>query len=283
MHRPRVAFQGRPGAYSHLACRAVSPGHEPHPCDDFEDAFDAVERGVAELAVLPVENSRAGRVAEIHRLLPVRPLHVIGEHYQPVRHQLLGLPGATLEGLRRVRSHPQALAQCRVYLRERGLTPDAATDTAGAAGEILALGDPSIGAIASALAGELHGLLTLDDDVADAPDNTTRFLVMSRDALLPPREGDPVITSCVFRVRNLPAALYKALGGFATNGVNLVKLESYQLEGFQWTRFAVDMLGHPDDAPVARALEELRYFCEEFRVLGAYRAHPFRGLDAEAG
>jgi len=268
---PRVlAFQGFPGAYSHLACRALHPDATVLPCSTFDAVFDAVEQGRADLAVIPVENSQAGRVTDIHRLLPQRRLYVIAEHYQPVHHQLVGLPGASLDKIRHVRSHPQALAQCRVYLTERGYEPVAARDTAEAAVEVLRGEDPTVAAISSRVAAEIHGLSILDHDIEDAHDNTTRFLVMSPTPVDPPR-GVPLVTSCVFSVRNIPAALYKALGGFATNGINLLKIESYQVGGaFRWTRFAIDFEGHPADAPVARALEELRFFSTELRLLGTY-------------
>jgi prephenate dehydratase len=272
-----IAFQGAPGAYSHLACLAVRPELSPLPCETFDDVFDAVEQGRALLAAIPVENSQAGRVVDNHRLLPARSLHVIGEHYQPIHHQLLAVPGATVEDIRAVRSHPQALAQCRRYLRTRGWEPVVWSDTSGAARDVARLGDPSVAAIASAIAGDLWGLVTLDRDVEDDPNNTTRFLVLSRTAELPGAASGPAITSVVFRVRNLPAALYKALGGFATNGINLLKIESYQVGGaFRWTQFAVDFEGHPADPPVANAMEELRFFSTELRVLGTYPAHPWR-------
>jgi prephenate dehydratase len=237
--------------------------------------FDAVEEGRAELAMLPVENSQAGRVADIHRLLPQRDLFVVGEYYLPVRHHLLGVPGSTLETLRRVRSHPQALAQCRRYLNLRGLEAVASKDTAGSAAEVAELRDPSIGAIASSIAGRIYGLDSLDQNIQDALLNTTRFVIMAR-APIDPDPSKRLITSCLFRCRNLPAALYKALGGFATNGINLLKLESYQLGGFRWTQFAIDFEGHPRQPAARHALEELGFFSTEVRVLGTYEAHPYR-------
>ncbi|MCB9680166.1 MAG: prephenate dehydratase [Alphaproteobacteria bacterium] len=272
----RVAFQGELGAYSHLACRAACPDHAVMPCPSFDAVFDAVEGGQAELGMLPVENSQAGRVADIHRLLPQRSLHIIGEHYQPVHHQLLGVPGATRAQVREARSHPQALAQCRTYLHRHAIKPVASRDTSGAALDVAALGDPGVAALASTLAGELAGLTVLDADIEDAADNTTRFLVMAESARDPGATAGPLVTSCLFRVRNIPAALYKALGGFATNGVNLHKLESYQLGGFRWAQFAIDFEGHPAVPAVARAMEELRFFSHELRVLGTYPAHPYR-------
>jgi prephenate dehydratase len=277
-HARTVAFQGAHGAFSHMACALACPELEPLPCNTFDEVFDAVEEGRACRAMIPVENSQAGRVVDIHRLLPERSLHIIGEHFHAVHHQLLAVPGATLADVRIVRSHPQALAQCWRYLRSRGLEAHAASDTAGAAKEVAALGDPRIGAIASTMAGRIYGLECLDSNIEDARGNTTRFLLMSREPHDPGPDTGPVITSCLFRVRNLPAALYKALGGFATNGVNLLKLESYQLGGFAWTQFSIDLEGHPEHPLVAHALHELRFFCEELRVLGTYRADPARQI-----
>ena len=273
----RIAFQGAPGAYSHLACRAAHPDHRAIPCGSFDEVFHIVERGEAELAMLPVENSAAGRVADIHRLLPQTTLHIVGEHFEEVHHQLLGLPGAPREGVRTVRSHPQALAQCRAYLQAHDLEPVAARDTAGAALSVVRDGDPTAAALASPLAAELHGLEILEANVEDNHDNTTRFLIMAQHPLRLPVEAEGLITSCLFRVRNLPAALYKALGGFATNHINLLKLESYQLERFTWTEFAIDFEGHQDSPAVRNALEELRFFCDKCRVLGTYRASTWRG------
>lgn len=276
-HDRTVAFQGSLGAYSHLACTAAVPSLEATPCPTFEAVFDAVERGAADLAMLPVENSQAGRVADIHRLLPQRDLFIVGEHHQPVHHALLGLPGSDPRALRAVRSHPQALAQCRRYLERRGYDPVAARDTAGAAKEVAAGSDPSVGAIASVLAGETYGLEVLDERIEDALGNTTRFLIMARHPRDPGPDAGSLVTSCLFRVRNLPAALYKALGGFATNGVNLLKLESYQLGGtFEWTQFAIDLEGHPLHPPVAHALEELQFFSTDVRIQGTYAASPYR-------
>jgi prephenate dehydratase len=260
-----------------MACDAVCPDITTRPCSSFDAVFDAVEKHMADLAMIPVENSQAGRVADIHRLLPERGLHIIAEHYQPVNHQLLAVPGATRDQIQVVRSHPQALAQCRAYLRAQGYEPQATSDTAGAAQDVALEGDPSVAAIASAMAGRIYGLDTLDTDIQDGRANTTRFLLMSRDKLDPGPDAGPLITSCLFRVRNIPAALYKALGGFATNGVNLLKLESYQLGGeFAWTQFAIDMEGHPTHVSLTHALEELEFFCDELRVLGTYPAHPYR-------
>ncbi len=273
----RIAFQGLAGANSDMACRACYPDMETLPCPSFEDAFGAVQEGQAELAMIPIDNSSAGRVADIHHLLPESGLHIVGEHFQAIRHQLLGLPGSSLEGLKRVRSHVQALSQCRRYLIDRGLEREIFADTAGAAQSLAELDDPSVGAIAPALAAEIYGLQVLDRNVNDTDDNTTRFVIMAAEPLHPPAEDGPVVTSFVFRVRSVPAALYKSLGGFATNGVNITKLESYIVDGnFTVAQFYADIEGHPDDRLVRLALEELSFFSKEVNVLGVYPAHPFR-------
>jgi len=240
-----IAFQGAPGAYSDLACREVFPALTSLPCAGFEDAIAVVREGRAALAMLPVENSVAGRVADIHHLLPESGLHIIGEHFQRVNHHLLAPKGARLDGLKVVRSHVHALSQCRVFIRALGLKAIVAVDTAGAAAEVAERGDPSEAAIASKLAGEIYGLVSLKENIEDAEHNTTRFLVMAREAQ-PARNGGLVVTTFVFRVRNVPAALYKALGGFATNGINMTKLESYMVGGrFTATQFYADVEGHP--------------------------------------
>lgn len=272
-----IAFQGTHGAYSDMACRAVFPERTTLPCATFEEAFAAVREGAAELAMIPIENSSAGRVADIHHLLPDSGLHFIGEHFQKVEHQLLAPPGTTLEGLAEVHSHEQALSQCRKFLREHGLRPVVHADTAGAAKEVSERGDPNIGAIASALAGREYGLQTLLPDVQDQRHNTTRFIVMAREPLDIGPESGPVITSLVFRVRSVPAALYKAMGGFATNGVNITKLESYMIDDrFTVAQFYADVEGHPEQRLVRLALEELGFFSREVRILGVYPAAPFR-------
>ena len=271
-----IAFQGMPGAYSDLAARHVFPGRETLPCAGFEDAFAAVRDGAAALAMIPIENSVAGRVADIHHLMPDSGLFIIGEHFARVEHHLLGLPGTRLETIRTVRSHVHALSQCRDFIRAHGLIPVVRADTAGSAGEIKELGDPSVAAIASELAGRIHGLLSLAQNIEDAEHNTTRFLIMSRQPQWAPRDG-PAVTTFVFNVRNVPAALYKALGGFATNGVNMTKLESYMVGGtFAATQFYADVEAHPDDRPLKLALEELAFFSTEVKILGVYPAHPSR-------
>ena len=274
----KIAFQGELGANSHIACREVHPDLEPLPCATFEDVFQAAAAGEAELAMIPVENSIAGRVADIHHLLPTSPLQIIGEHFMPIRFQLMGLPGARLEGVTAAHSHIMGLGQCRNFLRARGIRARTTADTAGAAREVKELGDPSQAAIAPRLAAEVYGLDILAENIEDAAHNTTRFVIMSRKAL--PREfelGKAWVTAFVFRVRNVPAALYKTMGGFATNGVNMTKLESYQIGGsFNATQFYAEVEGHPDEPPVQRALEELGFFSSQVRHLGVFEAHPFR-------
>jgi prephenate dehydratase len=279
---PRIVYQGEAGANSHIACREVHPGYEPVAQATFEDCFQAVEAGDADLAMIPIENSVAGRVADIHHLLPSSRLSIIGEHFLPVHHQLLGVRGARLDGLEVVQSHVQALGQCRRLIRRLGVRAEVAADTAGSARQVAEAGDPSRAALASRLAAEIYGLDILAEDVEDETHNTTRFVIFSRDAAQPPVMNGPVVTSFIFRVRNVPAALYKALGGFATNGVNMTKLESYQLGGrFFATLFYADVEGHPDEHNVKLALEELAFFSAEFRILGVYPASPFRTNIAE--
>jgi len=271
-----ISFQGAPGAYSDLACRRVFPQMRSLPCGQFEDAFAAVREGRARLAMIPIENSLAGRVADIHHLMPDSGLHIIGEHFERVNHHLLAVPGARLDGLRTVKSHLHALGQCRKLIRALGLNPVVAADTAGAAAELAARPDPAVAVIASELAAEIYGLVSLKQNIEDAEHNTTRFLVMSREAVRAPR-GQPTVTTFVFNVRNVPAALYKALGGFATNGVNMTKLESYMVGGrFAATQFYADVEAHPEDRPLRLALEELVFFTHAVKILGVYPAHPFR-------
>ena len=272
-----IAFQGLPGAYSDLACRTVYPDLPTLPCESFEAAIAAVREGRAGLAMLPCENSLAGRVPDIHHLLPGSGLFVVAEHFQRVEHCLLALPGAPESGLRRAHSHPVALGQVRRFLRDAGLAPVVEADTAGAARLVAEWGRPEEAAIASSLAAEIHGLAILRRNVEDESHNTTRFYVMAPRPRVPAPSDGAMVTTFVFRVRNVPAALYKALGGFATNGVNMTKLESYMLEGaFTATQFLCDVDGHPDQPALRRALEELSFFSSEVRVLGVYPAAPFR-------
>ena len=275
-----IAFQGLPGAYSDMACRGVHPGMESLPCSSFEDTFAAVRDGLALYGMIPIDNSIAGRVADIHHLIPDSGLHIVGEHFQRVDHRLLAPKGGSIDRLSAVHSHVHAIAQCRRYLREKGLRPVVAADTAGAAMEIAEKGDPTQGAIASALAAEIYGLQVLDEDVQDATHNITRFLIMAREPVNPEVSDGMVITSFVFRVRSVPAALYKALGGFATNGVNITKLESYIMDDrFTVAQFYADIEGHTETRPVQLALEELSFFSREVKILGVYPAHPFRQVD----
>ena len=273
----RIAYQGEPGANSHIVCRRSYPGLEPVPCASFEDVFAAVESGAADLAMIPIDNSLAGRVADIHHFLPGSPLHIVAEHFLRIQFTLMAVPGATLDSIRTVHSHLHALGQCRRLIRDHRLTPVVSGDTAGAAREVAEAGDPTQAAIAPPLAAEIYGLEILAEDVEDEEHNTTRFVVLSRDAVRAPSGNGPVVTSFVFNVRNLPAALYKALGGFATNGVNMTKLESYMVGGeFTATQFLAEVDGHPDDVPLANALEELAFFTTDVRILGVYPADPFR-------
>jgi prephenate dehydratase len=272
-----IAFQGRPGAYSDLACRTAFPAWRTLPCDTFEATIDAVREGAADCAMLPCENTLAGRVPDIHALLPDSGLFIVGEHFQRVEHCLLAPPGATLATLKRAHSHAVALGQVRRLLRELGLRPVVEADTAGAAEQVAAWGNVEDAAIASSLAAELFGLKVLRRNVEDATHNTTRFYIAAREPTRLGPEVPDVVTTFVFRVRNVPAALYKALGGFATNGVNMTKLESYMLDGhFAATQFLCDVEGHPEQPPLARALEELAFFSRELRILGTYHAAPLR-------
>ena len=274
---PRIAFQGEPGAYSHQACHEARPDMEAMPCRTFEDAIEAVRKGDAELAMLPVENSTYGRVADIHRLLPESGLHIIDEAFVRVHINLLGVKGARLEDVKTAQSHTVLLGQCRGFLREHGITAVTGADTAGSAQHIAELGDPAQAALASELAGEIYGLNVLARHIEDQSNNTTRFLIMSREPDLKRRGSAGMMTSFVFRVRNIPAALYKAMGGFATNGVNMTKLESYMVDGhFTATQFYADIEGHPDDRNVQLALEELDYFTTHMTLLGVYPADPRR-------
>ena len=282
--KPLIAFQGEPGANSDTACRDMFPDMEPLPCATFEDAFAAVESGRAALAMIPIENTIAGRVADIHHLLPESPLHIVGEYFLPIHFQLMVPKGGSLEQIRSVHSHIHALGQCRKIIRANGWKPVVAGDTAGAARIVAEEGDPSMAALAPRLAASLYGLDILKEDVEDAANNVTRFVVLSKEkSWAAPGGAGLLMTTFVFRVRNIPAALYKAMGGFATNGVNMTKLESYQLGGrFYATQFYADIEGHPDDAPVRRALEELEFFSRDMRIVGVYPAAAFREKEREA-
>ncbi len=271
-----VAFQGYLGAYSHSASQAVFPSAKVIPCLSFEEVFDRVKNGSADVAVIPIENSIAGRVADIHHLLPKSDVFIIGEHFEPIRHQLLAIPGATLKDIKEVKSHTHALNQCRKFIHSHKLRPVHHFDTAGAALEVSELKNPHVAAIASLLAGEMYGLKILSKNIEDENHNTTRFIIVSKKQIKPP-VSVPLVTSFVFRVRSVPAALYKSIGGFATNGVNITKLESYIVdEKFTLAEFYVEIEGHPDDLAVSLAFEELRFFSKNVKILGTYRAHSFR-------
>ncbi|MBY6091282.1 prephenate dehydratase [Pseudooceanicola sp. 502str34] len=269
----RIAFQGEPGAYSHQACRQARPDFEAMPCRTFEDAIEAVRKGEADLAMLPVENSTYGRVADIHTLLPKSGLHIIEEAFVRVHINLLGMPGTKVSDIRTAMSHTVLLGQCQDFLREHKIHRETGADTAGSARHVAEVGDPSLGALASELAGEIYGLDVLARHIEDFQNNTTRFLVMSPEMDTTRRGEHGMVTTFVFQVRNIPAALYKALGGFATNGINMTKLESYMKGGsFTATQFYADIEGHPEDPPVQRALEELSFFTKEMEILGVYPA-----------
>ncbi|WP_138442434.1 prephenate dehydratase [Sinomonas susongensis] len=272
-----VAYQGEPGANSHMAALEAFPDADALACATFEDAFAAVDGGEAQFAMIPIDNTVAGRVADIHLLLPTTALQIVGEHFLRIRFSLMGIPGSTIEGAREVHSHVHALAQCRGFIRSHGLTPVVAGDTAGSAREVAEWGDPAKLSIAPPLAAQRYGLDVLASDIEDHKHNTTRFVILAPPREFPPVGEGPFVTSFVFRVKNIPAALYKALGGFATNGVNMTRLESYMVNGkFAATMFMVDVEGHPDEPPLARALEELTFFSSELRILGVFPAHPRR-------
>jgi prephenate dehydratase len=278
----KIAFQGEPGANSHIAITEAYPDAEASPCPTFEDALAAISSGEADLGMIPIENSVAGRVADIHHLLPQSGLFIIGEWFLPIRAQLMAPRGAKLTDIKTVESHVHALGQSRRIIRKLGIKPIVAADTAGSARLVAERGDKSCAAIASRLAAKIYGLDILAEDVEDESHNTTRFVILAREASWAAQGSGPLVTSFVFRVRNLPAALYKAMGGFATNGVNMTKLESYMVDGnFFATQFYADVDGHPEDKNLAFALEELKFFSREFRIVGVYPGHPFRATFSE--
>jgi prephenate dehydratase len=277
--RRRIAFQGEPGANSHIACNEAYPGYEPLPCPTFEDALIAVRSGRAGLGMIPIDNSLAGRVADIHQLMPQSGLHIVAEWFLPVQHQLMAPAGASLKTIRTVESHVHALGQCRNIIRKLGVRAVVAADTAGAAREVSEAGDITRAALATTLAAEIYGLKILKRSVADARHNTTRFIVLAKKPKWAGRGEKRVVTTFVFRVRNIPAALYKALGGFATNGINMTKLESYMVNGsFAATQFYVDVQGHPKDRSLQLALEELQFVSQpnSLKILGVYPGHKYR-------
>ncbi|KHL14570.1 UNVERIFIED_CONTAM: prephenate dehydratase [Mumia flava] len=272
-----MAYQGEPGANSHIACADAYPDAEPVACASFEDAFAAVSDGSADLAMIPIDNTLAGRVADIHHFLPTSGLHIVGEYFLPIHFDLLVVPGTAIDQVREVHSHVHALGQCRKIIREHGFVPVISGDTAGAAREVAEWADPTKAALATPLAAQTYGLETLARHVEDEDHNTTRFVVLSRTPDVPPVGIGPTVTTFIFNVRNIPAALYKALGGFATNGINMTKLESYMVGGaFAATMFLAEVDGHPDEPALARALEELAFFSTEVQVMGVYPAHPHR-------
>jgi prephenate dehydratase len=282
MNRSKIAYQGERGAYSHVACRDVFPDWDPLPCPTFEDALASVSDGVADLAMIPIENSLAGRVADIHHLLPTAGLFIIGEYFLPIHFDLLGVKGSRIEDVKDVYSHIHALGQCRKIIRRLGVRTHVAGDTAGSAREVAEWGDKQKASLSPALAAEIYGLDVLAHNVEDATHNTTRFIILSRTPEWPSVDAKSSVTTFIFRVRNVPAALYKALGGFATNGVNMTKIESYMVGGeFIATQFLADVDGHPDQPALARAFEELAFFCKEFKILGVYPAHEFRLLSEQ--
>ncbi|TPM39140.1 prephenate dehydratase [Mesorhizobium sp. B2-3-4] len=274
----RISFQGEPGANSDTACRNVYPSMEPLPCPTFEDAFNAVETGKADLAMIPIENTIAGRVADIHHLLPESRMHIVGEYFLPIHFQLMVLPGVKRDEIKTVHTHIHALGQCRKYIRKNGWKGVVAGDTAGAAKMVSEVGDRTMAALSPALAAELYGLDIIEENVEDTDSNVTRFVVLNKSKQWAERPSPDVkmMTTFIFRVRNVPAALYKAMGGFATNGINMTKLESYQLGAFTATLFYADIEGHPDDPLVKLALDELRFFSREVRILGVYPASQSR-------
>ena len=275
----KITFQGAPGAYSHIACKELFPGADYIASDTFEQAMELVDNGEADFAVIPVENSNAGRVSDVHFLLPKTDLTIVGEHFLRVEHQLLALSGAKLEEIEAAASHPQALAQCSEFLKRHGIKPTARIDTALSCQDVLKFQDKSIAAIASKLAGEIYGLDVVAPNIENARNNTTRFLIMAREPEIPEDDGGEFITSFIFKAKNIPAALYKALGGFATNGINITKLESYLLEGkFVSAQFYAEIESHPSRKAFQNAFDELKFFSESIHVLGTYRANKYRYL-----
>lgn len=275
----KIAYQGVAGAYSHIAAMTVYPNEEYVSCDTFEKAMKMVAEGEVDLAMIPVENSNAGRVSDVHFLLPQTGLHIIGEFFLPVHHQLLVLPGAEISEIKTASSHPQALAQCANFLKEHNIKPVARIDTALSCQDVLKFQDKSIAAIASVLAGEIYGLEVAAANIENAQNNTTRFLIMAKEPKVPEDDGSTFITSFIFKSKNIPAALYKALGGFATNGINITKLESYLLEGkFVSAQFYAEIESHPDRKAFQNAFDELKFFSESIHVLGTYRANQYRYL-----
>ena len=275
----KIAYQGVAGAYSHIACQNVFPNQEYISCDTFKIAMNLVQTNQADLAMIPVENSNAGRVADVHFLLPDTGLFINGEYFLRIRHQLLGLPESNLTDILSASSHPQALAQCSAFLKQHSIKAIARIDTAKSCEDIIKNADKTQAAIASSLAAEIYGLKILAPDIENAANNTTRFLIMSQNNMIPEYDGKKFITSFVFHVKSIPAALYKALGGFATNGINITKLESYLVGGkFVSAQFYAEIEAHPDEQSYKNAFEELNFFADYIKVLGTYSAHPYREI-----
>ena len=269
----KIVYQGEPGANSHIACKLFDSQLEPIACSTFDHAFNEIISGNSDLGMIPIENSIAGRVADIHRLMPTSGLKIIGEYFLEIQHTLMGTKESSIESLKTVRSHEMALSQCRNSIDILNIIPTVAADTAGSAREVSELNDITIGAIASPLAAEIYNLKILKENMEDKGFNTTRFLILSRNEIKPDVNNKNSITTLVFKVRNVPSALYKALGGFATNGVNMLKLESYQIDGsFLATQFYVDIKGHCDEDSVKRSLYELSHYADEVKILGVYSA-----------
>jgi prephenate dehydratase len=274
-----IAFQGVFGAYSHIACQELFPNETFLPCNDFTDAFNAVQQSKADYAVIPIENSNAGRVADVHFLLSQTPLHIVGEHFLRIKHQLIGLPSSSLKNIKKVLSHPQALAQCSNFIHNNNITPIAQNDTAVSCQIISSSSKDDIAAIASKKAAEIYNLKILASNIENADNNTTRFLIMAPTSIIPQNEGQKFITSLIFKSKNIPAALYKALGGFASNNLNITKLESYLLDGkFISAQFYLEVEAHLEDTRLQNALAELNFFSKEYTILGTYAAHPYREL-----
>lgn len=272
-----IAFQGQPGAYHEQAALNLYPDAQTLACETFYDTFMTVKNNKANLAIIAIDNTIAGRVADVHRLLPMSELQIIAETFEPIRHALLGIKGAKKEQLTDIHSHVHALPQCQKIITKLGLKQHVRADTAGAAENVVKMNDPTQAAIASKLAAEIYGLDILEENIQDEDHNTTRFLILSKEANIPAYDPSKTyITSFIFGVRNIPAALYKALGGFATNVVNMTKLESYVDENFQAAQFYADVIGHPEERPLQLAMEELGFFAKNVQLLGTYEAHPFR-------
>ena len=273
----KIAYQGAAGAYSHIASSTLFPKEEYIPCDTFEQAFSLVQNSQADIAVIPVENSNAGRVSDVHFLLPETGLFIQGEYFLHIHHQLLGLKGNKLENIKTAISHPQALAQCSKFLKENNIKPLARIDTAKSCKDIVEEQDNTQAAIASPLAAKIYNLDILAPNIENAENNTTRFLIMSPHNNIPEDDGEKFITSLIFKAKNIPASLYKALGGFATNGINITKLESYLLNGkFVSAQFYIEIEAHPSQKSYKNAISELAFFADSIHILGTYHAHPYR-------